>query len=86
MINEQSCLDAAAAIEGVAQELEGRGLSASAEILRHALDVLLDVDPDAPLPAADDATRATVAHAYARFTEAVAPGGTSETPIRGPFS
>jgi|UPI000467A310 hypothetical protein len=73
MIKEQSCLDAAAAIEGVAQELDGMGKTASAKMLRNALDVLLDVPPDGSLPPADDENRRIVDRAWARFQAGINP-------------
>lgn len=68
---EQLYLDASAAIEGVAQELEAIDRTASAKMLRNALDTLLGVEPNATLPAADDATKRIVAHAWERFQRGV---------------
>lgn len=68
---EQAVMDAAAAVEGVAQELEGIGRSGSAKMLRNAFDTLLGVDTSADLPPADDATRRTVARAWDRYQQGV---------------
>lgn len=68
---DQSYVDAAAAVEGVAQELEGIGRSGSAKMLRNAFDALLGVDEAADLPPADDATRRTVVQAWDRYRQGV---------------
>ncbi|SFM82399.1 hypothetical protein SAMN05192568_106114 [Methylobacterium pseudosasicola] len=67
MDQAQPCLDAAAAIEGVAQELDGLGKTASAKMLRNALDVLLEVPVRPSLPHADDETKRIVDRAWERF-------------------
>ena len=69
MDTSQAVIDAAAAVEGVAQELEGIGRSGSAKMLRNAFDTLLGVDEGAALPPADDATRRTVAKAWDRYRD-----------------
>lgn len=68
---EQAVIDAAAAVEGVAQELEGIGRSGSAKMLRNAFDTLLGLDTSGDLPPADDATRCTVARAWDRYQQGV---------------
>lgn len=70
----QSCLDAAAAIEGIAQELDAYGRTAQGHILRCALDALLDVRTEGPLPPADESTEWLVSRARARFQAAIVKG------------
>lgn len=45
-LQSQSCLDAAAAIEVVAQELDVIGQEVSAKMLRNAIDVILNVSTE----------------------------------------
>jgi hypothetical protein len=73
MSQHQSCLDAAASIEGVAQELDSIGRTASAKMLRNALDTLLDVPLHPDRPPADDETRRIVRRAWDRFQAGVNP-------------
>ncbi|TXN39153.1 hypothetical protein [Methylobacterium sp. WL7] len=73
----QTCLDAAAAIEGIAQELDAYGRTAQGHMLRQALDVLLDVQSDEQLPPADAGTKRSVDRAWARF-QAAAQGTEAE--------
>ena len=63
--------EAAAIVEGAAQAWERTGDTATADQLRHALCVLLGIDPEqvepVPLPPADEETQRIVAKAFERF-------------------